>query len=324
MSDYPLVTVVTLAYNNGGLVLPTLCSIKSQTYSNIDHIIFDDASTDDTAALIERWIEENNYPCRFFKNGKNIGICKSLNKALGHASGEYFSACSDDYWEPFHLEKSLELLEKSEADVLFTSTRICKRDGTQLYMLEDMLQLMNYPRLQQLLPPDQPYMILDKKNAVDALFYLNYLHLITGVIPMRWLKENGGFDESLPFEDYDLAFRICSQLKVCFNRTFTATYYKHERSYTVDPARAVSLNLGTIRTLSKYSSLIAREDTRHRYEKTVTESCTKMLSLCPRMFFRVIAEYKASLPWRSWKESIIYFLKKLYLMRRELFSTAKH
>lgn len=313
-----LITVVTLVYNNGELVLSTLEAIKNQTHPNIDHIIVDDCSGDNSVDLIEEWINRNSYQCRFIRNSENIGICKSLNKVLSLARGQYLTLNCDDYWEPFHLERSLDILQRSGADVIFSSTRICKRDGTLLYVLEDMLSMAHYDRLQMLLPAVEPYFIVDKEIAVDALFYLNYLHIITAVVPMEWLRQTGGFDEDLPFEDYDLAFRICSGLKVCFNRSFTATYYKHDKSFTVDPKRIAILNYGSIKTLVKHKGLLTRGATKERFEHTITKCCLQVLEANPTRFFEIVAHYKSALPEKTWYESAIFFLKKLYLMRTNL------
>ena len=57
----PLVTVITLVYNTGKYMPATLASIKNQTYSNIQHIIVDDCSTDDSVNIVEVWLAQNDY-----------------------------------------------------------------------------------------------------------------------------------------------------------------------------------------------------------------------------------------------------------------------
>lgn len=316
------ITVVTACYNNWEQVIATLECVQKQTYAHIQHIVIDDGSSNDSFERLQQWITNNEYDCLLQRNSRNIGICATLNRALEQAEGRFLCVNCDDYWEPYHLERSLEILVESKADVIYSSTRICKPDGSLLFLLEDMLTMRGYTRQQELLPPGKAYFMLNKAEAIDALFYLNFIHVITAMVPVKWLKENGGFDESIPFEDYDLAFRICGQLNVCFNRTFAATYFKHERSYTMDPKRAVSLNLGTIKTLSKYRNLITREDTRQKYEQLITTSCLTILEANPRMLFKLITTYKAAVPWKSWKETAAVLLKKLYMLRSVLLPVA--
>ena len=60
MNDfYLLVSIVVITYNSSHYVLETLESIKSQTYKNIELIVTDDCSSDDTIFLCQNWIEKN-------------------------------------------------------------------------------------------------------------------------------------------------------------------------------------------------------------------------------------------------------------------------
>ena len=59
MNNQPLVSVPVITYNSSKFVLETLESIKAQTYQNIELIISDDCSTDNTVELCQKWVEEN-------------------------------------------------------------------------------------------------------------------------------------------------------------------------------------------------------------------------------------------------------------------------
>ena len=56
---YNEVSVLVLSYNSSGTVIETLDSIKNQTYKNLHIFVSDDCSTDDSYAIIEKWISEN-------------------------------------------------------------------------------------------------------------------------------------------------------------------------------------------------------------------------------------------------------------------------
>ena len=62
---YPLVTAIVLCYNHARFVVECLESVKAQNYPNLELIVNDDASRDDSAAVIQAWLSKNNIPHRF-------------------------------------------------------------------------------------------------------------------------------------------------------------------------------------------------------------------------------------------------------------------
>ena len=86
-SSVPLVSMIVICYNQARFVVETLESVKAQSYKNTELIIVDDCSTDDSVAVIERWLRENGIQCTFIRHEKNQGVCKALNDALAVASG---------------------------------------------------------------------------------------------------------------------------------------------------------------------------------------------------------------------------------------------
>ena len=111
--EYPLVSATVLCYNQARYVVECLEAVKAQNYPNLELIINDDASRDDSVAVIEAWLARNNIPHHFLKNQKNQGICRSLNNALKVARGKYVTGiAADDLWLPCKLKAQVELLER--------------------------------------------------------------------------------------------------------------------------------------------------------------------------------------------------------------------
>ncbi len=108
----PLVTIGSLCYNTGKYVIETLKSVKGQTYTNIEHIIIDDCSADDSVSLVRKWIEENNYKCTFIQHDENKGVHASLNEILEKGNGKYISFVSDDILTENKIADLVEVLEK--------------------------------------------------------------------------------------------------------------------------------------------------------------------------------------------------------------------
>ena len=88
MQDKSLVTIICLCYNQEEFVLESLESVISQDYNQIELIIVDDCSTDNSKIVIENWLL--NFPqIQFIANNTNLGNTKSFNKALKLAKGKY-------------------------------------------------------------------------------------------------------------------------------------------------------------------------------------------------------------------------------------------
>jgi alpha-1,3-rhamnosyltransferase len=118
--DSPLVTVIVPSYNHGRFVLQTMESIVTQTYPNIQLIVIDDASKDNTAKIIADF--GCIHPIDMVLNQANTGLISSLNQGLTMAKGKYISlVASDDYWAPEKIARQVTLLEKdNDLKIVFT------------------------------------------------------------------------------------------------------------------------------------------------------------------------------------------------------------
>ena len=95
----PLVSVVVVAYNASKFVLETLESVKEQTYDNIELIITDDCSTDNTIDICLKWIEENSsrfISVRLITSEHNTGITANRNRGNFAAKGEWIKHVDGD------------------------------------------------------------------------------------------------------------------------------------------------------------------------------------------------------------------------------------
>lgn len=106
MSDnrYPLVSVVMCTYNGEKYLPAQIGSILSQTWPNFELIIVDDASTDSTVQILEKYRQRDNR-VKIFVNDKNLGYNKNFEKAFSFASGEHVAISDqDDIWESKKIE----------------------------------------------------------------------------------------------------------------------------------------------------------------------------------------------------------------------------
>ena len=84
------VSVITASYNAGRFIEETIKSVLNQTYKNLELIIVDDCSTDNTEEIVSRYIE-NDSRVRFYKLEKNSGAAVVRNKALEEAQGRFIA-----------------------------------------------------------------------------------------------------------------------------------------------------------------------------------------------------------------------------------------
>jgi glycosyltransferase involved in cell wall biosynthesis len=91
--DLPLVSVGIPTYNRAHFLRESLATALAQTYPNVEVVVSDNASPDDTPRVVE---EVGNGRLRYHRNGSNIGSAANFLKALELASGEYFAWLQDD------------------------------------------------------------------------------------------------------------------------------------------------------------------------------------------------------------------------------------
>jgi glycosyltransferase involved in cell wall biosynthesis len=95
----PLVSVALCTYNGAKFIRPQLDSVLQQTYTNIEVVIVDDASADDTPAIIEQYAAADAR-IRFYRNAQNLGYNKNFEKAFSLCNGDIIAISDqDDLWE---------------------------------------------------------------------------------------------------------------------------------------------------------------------------------------------------------------------------------
>ena len=107
----PLVSVVMPVYNPGKYLVDAIDSILSQTFSNFEFIIVDDASTDGSWKIIKSFAKKDSRIIAF-KNKINLGVSLTSNIAISQARGKYIARMdSDDVSTPDRLQKQVDFLK---------------------------------------------------------------------------------------------------------------------------------------------------------------------------------------------------------------------
>lgn len=128
-----LVSVIIPVYNVEKYVKEAIQSIQNQTYKNLEIIIIDDGSIDNTYNIVEKLAKDDNR-IKLYKNEKNLKIVKTLNRALSLANGEYIARMDgDDISSVDRIEKKVKLLEENKQfDLVGCSMKAIDIDGKQI------------------------------------------------------------------------------------------------------------------------------------------------------------------------------------------------
>ena len=124
-----MVSVITPLYNAEKYIKETIYSVLNQTYKDIEMILIDDCSTDDSAKKIKELCEQHS-EIVYFKQIENLGAGIARNKALEMARGQYVAFLdSDDLWMPDKIEKQIQLMKKKGSPFSYTAIEMVDENG---------------------------------------------------------------------------------------------------------------------------------------------------------------------------------------------------
>lgn len=200
MSTDTLVSVIVITYNSAEYVVETLESIAKQSYPNIELIISDDASEDNTLQVCKDWISEHQgrfKACRIVAAEKNLGIPANCNKGVDAASGNFIKIIAgDDILLEDCIKDNLNFIEQSASRNIVISEMNAFLDGTT-------------PK--KILEHKVPFgeIFSDKFTAKDQNNFLikaSYFGNAPTLFYRKCVFDKVRFDESIPLlEDYPFA-----------------------------------------------------------------------------------------------------------------------
>lgn len=212
--EQPLVSVVVVSYNQAQYIIQNLDSLKSQTYSNWELIVADDASPDDSVAVFTNWLQENKVSAKQIFHAKNTGLATVLNEAIELCDGEYVKfIAADDYMHPECLKKSVRCLEEKgeQYGMVFTDT-FCVDENSK--PKPDIADYNIYGNI----PAEEFRKVLVTGNHIPALTVL----MRTTVV-----KETGKYDSKFIVEDYYRWLKINEKYLIAYLPEKLAYYRLH-------------------------------------------------------------------------------------------------
>lgn len=133
-SDLPLVSIVTVTFNAAKTLPNALKSVREQTYKNIEHIIIDGGSTDETLDLIKSC----ETSISLWRSESDEGIYDAFNKGVALAAGEFIGILNaDDYYEADQIEMAVSALMESGAPFVHGDILLHGWQGKDVELLGD-------------------------------------------------------------------------------------------------------------------------------------------------------------------------------------------
>lgn len=277
MQDKSLVTIICLCYNHEKFVTESLLSVINQDYPNIELIIVDDFSTDNSKQTIQNWLTD--YPeVQFIANETNLGSTKSFNKALKLAKGEFIiDLAADDILLPNCVSLQLKAFKESRfknLGAVYGNAELINEKGDFYFYY---------------FPVDESKKIIEKRETGDIYLSVisggNSICSVSSMVRKSVFDDLNGYDENLAYEDLDLWIRASRQYEFDFideilikKRISTTSLGTH--FYLKNDARARRINYSTYLIINKAIKL----------NKTKQEH----KAILKRIHFEMILAYKTS------------------------------
>jgi len=213
LKKFPLVTAFVGCYNHSRFVEECLDSVRQQTYPNLQVIIFDDCSSDDSRSVIDNWLKKHRLDWQFIRHNRNVGICASLNEALRLGRGKYISmVAADDVWLPDKTIRQVEIIEQMPKDV-----GVVYGDAFQISENGDVLPQMFIEGHREFVVPPEGFLF-------DLLWEGSFIPAMATLIRRECFTKVGNYDEELCFEDWDMWMRISRRFRFVYDAVPAAKY----------------------------------------------------------------------------------------------------
>jgi glycosyltransferase involved in cell wall biosynthesis len=212
----PLVSVIIPCYNHAAYIEESVMSVINQTYKNIELIVIDDGSKDNSGDVLKKLQAQYGFTLIF---QENQGISKTLNKALReYAHGKYLDGSgSDDFLAPDKIEKQVAYLENHPEYAMVFG---------KVYMVDEQSRIIE--GLQIIDPVTDPV----ESVKFEALIERDCIPSVTVMIRKSVLDEFGGYNENTIVEDFDMWLKVASKYQISYLDEYFAYYRWHKQNMT--------------------------------------------------------------------------------------------
>ncbi len=202
----PLVSVICLSYNHARFLKESILSVINQTYTNIEVIVVDDASQDESSSVIQKLINEFTF-VQYLPIEKNVGNCKAFNFGFAISKGDFIiDFATDDIMMPERVAEQIKQFQSlpEEVGVVFTDAAYVDEGGN---FLRQHYEYLFRKRLLKEVPQGDVY-----ARVLSTYFIASPTMMVRRTV----LEELEGYDETLAYEDFDFWIRSARVFKYSF------------------------------------------------------------------------------------------------------------
>jgi glycosyltransferase involved in cell wall biosynthesis len=284
-----LVSIVIPTYNRADCVSLAIDSALGQTHANVEVIVIDDGSTDDTRAVVLDTFGKE--PRVRYVHQKNGGVSAARNHGIRLVKGEYAALLdSDDTWKPFKLELQLACFRAfPDAGMVWSDMTAVNPEGAVLskHYLRSFYSAYNTFSSADLFDRSLPLTEIAPGLAAEVgdrrawsgeiygpMILGNLVHTSTVLLRRERLRVTGFFDESRRSgEDHEFHLRTCRAGRVAFVDVDTIDYQVGRPDALTQPKYGLDLAMNYLNTLT---STLERDRARiklpqHMIDKAVAD-----------------------------------------------------
>lgn len=147
MTGSELISVILPVYNSGKTLEEAVSTVLRQTYKDIELLIVDDCSTDNTPEICRSMASQDSR-IKVITNPVNMGRLRSRLIAAGEAKGVWLAFIdADDLWRPEKIVRQLELRDKTGCDIVYTASAFIDGDGKPYEWIMNVPEEISYKKL---------------------------------------------------------------------------------------------------------------------------------------------------------------------------------
>jgi len=232
-NNNPEVSIIIPSHNSGNFLNEAIKSVIEQTYKNLEIIVVNDGSIDDTEKIVKDW-QEKDKRIRYLKHQKNKGLGAARNTGITNSRGEYIAFLdADDVWLPKKIEIQINKINDLDADLVFSNWYIWEPIKNVRVKAFNSNPLRN------------------KEDLLCLFIKKNFGNPSTTLLKKSSLEKIGLFDESLKSsEDYGLWLRfILKGMKIVFCIEPLIYSRKHPEQMTANTYRMRTSRLAVFKKI---------------------------------------------------------------------------
>lgn len=226
-----LVSVIMPTYNAGKFLADSIESILGQTYQNLELLITDDCSDDETRSILKAFAQrDSRVKVEYLK--RNGGPAIARNRSIERAKGRYIAFCDcDDRWMPEKLEKQIAHMTRKDCALCSSSYLICDED-------DEVKGIRISPKYLTL-------GMMKRDNKIGCL---------TAVYDIKRLGHKFYMPAIRKRQDWALFLNILKECQICFCLTEPLAYYRlRENSVSSNKLSLVKYNVNVYETVFGYT-----------------------------------------------------------------------